>query len=285
MINCLVVGDMGKGTDDQHKVARSMKTLQNKYKTKFVLGLGDNIYPNGCESVDDPLFKTHFEEPYSILPNDRWYMCLGNHDYGYQQTFTGLKDNSNAQVAYTNLSKKWYMPSKYYSFTKGPVEFFYLDSNTDRISESDLQMQLNVMKNKLDNSKKKIKVVIGHHTWRSIAGHENAEPRYESFLNDLFKDTKPDMYLCGHDHCKSLIVKDGITLGIIGTGGESYDNVPKPNLNTMHDCQLDYFSPSLGASVLQIDKNKLTLKFFNEKGFCEYTHVVKAEIPWRRRRH
>ena len=48
-MNCLVIGDMGKGTDDQFKVAKSMKTLTKNYNTKFVLGLGDNIYPNGCE--------------------------------------------------------------------------------------------------------------------------------------------------------------------------------------------------------------------------------------------
>ena len=275
MINCLVIGDMGKGTEDQNKVARSMVKLRNKYKTKFVLGLGDNIYPDGCVSVDDPLFQTHFEDPYSILPNDRWYMCLGNHDYGYQEVSSGLKDNSKYQVEYTKHSKKWYMPTKYYSFVKGPVEFFYVDSNTDRLSESAIQRQLNIMKSKLDKSKKKFKVVVGHHTWRSIAGHENAEPRYEKFLNDLFKDTKPDMYLCGHDHCKTLIVKeDGISLGIIGTGGESYDE-HNVNMDTLHDCQLDYFSPSLGAGVLQIGKNKLTLKFFNDKGFCEYSHIVK----------
>ena len=209
-----------------------------------------------------------------MLPNHPWFQCLGNHDYGYQQISSGLKDNSKCQVDYTKHSKKWYMPSKYYSFTKGPVEFFYLDSNTDRLSESAIQKQLRIMKEKLDKSKKKFKIVVGHHTWRSIAGHGNAERRYETFLNDLFKDTKPTMYLCGHDHCKSLMIKDGITLGIIGTGGEGYDNEPAPQLDNMHDCRLDYFSPSLGVGVLQIGEDSLTLKFFNEKGFCEYTHKI-----------
>jgi len=275
-MNCLVLGDMGKGTDDQLKVAKSMKQLYKKYDIKFVLGLGDNIYPDGCESVNDPLFQTHFEDPYSILPNHKWYMCLGNHDYGYMEGGPrGLLDNSKCQVDYTKHSKKWHMPSKYYSFTKGPVEFFYLDTNFDRLSESIIQKQLKVMKHKLDSSKKKFKVVIGHHTWRSIAGHGNAEPRLEVFLNDLFKDTKPHLYLCGHDHCKSVIVKDGMTLGIIGTGGEPYDE-PNVNLGSMKDCQINYFSPSLGAGVLQIGKNNLTLKFFNEKGFCEYTHKIKG---------
>ena len=44
---------------------------------------------------------------------------LGNHDYGYESSsnsISGFKDNSNSQVDYTDFSKKWYMPSKYYSF-------------------------------------------------------------------------------------------------------------------------------------------------------------------------
>ena len=81
--------------------------------------------------------------PYSILPDDKWYMCLGNHDYGYKLKLRGFKDNSKNQVKYTKHSKKWYMPNKYYSFTKGPVEFFYLDSNLDRLSKSDINKQLN----------------------------------------------------------------------------------------------------------------------------------------------
>ena len=55
-MNCMVIGDMGKGTPDQLKVAKAMKKLYKKHKIKFVLGLGDNIYPDGCTSVTDPLF-------------------------------------------------------------------------------------------------------------------------------------------------------------------------------------------------------------------------------------
>jgi tartrate-resistant acid phosphatase type 5 len=274
-MNCVVIGDMGKGTPDQFNVSKAMKRLYKKHNIEFVLGVGDNIYPSGCSSVNDPLFKTHFEEPYSILPNDKWYMCLGNHDYGYDyDNSKALIDNSQHQIEYTKKSKKWFMPSKYYSFTKGPVEFFYLDSNLDRMSESVIQKQLHIMKERLDKSKKKWKVVVGHHTWRSIAGHGNAEPRYETFLNDLFKDTKPNLYMCGHDHCKSIIIKDGITLVISGNGGEVYDE-PNVELSNMHDCQLDYFSPSLGFAILKIKKGSLGIEFYNNTGFKEYSHTVK----------
>ena len=273
MINCLAIGDMGKGTNDQLRVAKMMKKLYKKHNIQFVLGLGDNIYPDGCSSVDDRLFQDNFETMYKDLPNDKWYMCLGNHDYGYQQNSQGLIDNYRHQVDYTKHSKKWYMPSKYYSFTKGPTEFFYLDTNLDRMSEPDILKQLKIMKHKLDNSKKKFKVVVGHHTWRSIAGHGNAEPRFETFLEDLFRDTKPHLYMCGHDHCKSLMTKDGITLVISGNGGESYDE-PNINMDMMKDCQLDYFSPSLGFTMLKMKDKSIDISFYNVDGFKEYEHRI-----------
>ena len=278
MITCIAMGDMGKGGADQYKVAKAIQKIYKQRGIQFVLGLGDNMYPNGCETVDDPLFYTNFEKPYSILPDDRWYMCMGNHDYGYTlkgcngQTLEGCskcrtikdcKDNSQSQIDYTRKSTKWFMPSKYYSFVKGPVEFFYLDTNLDRQRESDIKKQLKTMKDKLDKCKKTWKVVVGHHTWRSIAAHGNAKPRLERFLNELFKDTKPSLYMGGHDHCNSLITKDGIPIVISGVGGERYDNTV--NYQNMHDCQVDYFSPELGFTVLNFTAKNMNIDFYNVK--------------------
>ena len=38
-MNCIVIGDMGKGTDEQHTVARAMKHLYKKHKIRFVLSV------------------------------------------------------------------------------------------------------------------------------------------------------------------------------------------------------------------------------------------------------
>ena len=47
-----------------------------------------------------------------------------------------LKIENIFQVKYGKLSqkqgKKWYMPSRYYTFKKGDVEFFALDANVDK---------------------------------------------------------------------------------------------------------------------------------------------------------
>ena len=60
-------------------------------------------------------------------------MCLGNHDYGTDTIGVG---NSIHQINYTKKSKsdgkKWIMDDYYYTFKKGNVEFFVLDTNFDQ---------------------------------------------------------------------------------------------------------------------------------------------------------
>ncbi len=69
--------------------------------------------------------------------------------------------------------------------------------------------------------------------------------------------------MCGHDHCKSVIKKKGITLIISGNGGESYDD-DNVNLHNCHDCKLKYFSPSPGVALVNGNQQKLTIDFYNK---------------------
>ena len=172
-------------------------------------------------------------------------------------------NKSQSQIDYTKHSKKWYMPARYYSFVRGPVEFFQLDTNLDRMTDDDIKMQLHIMKKKLDKSKSKWKIVCGHHTWRSIAEHGNADDILEYFLTSLFKDTQPHFYMCGHDHCKSLFTKKGINLLIAGTGGEFYRG--GIYLKNIKDSKLHYFSPSLGFAMVKATHKKLMVNFYGIK--------------------
>ena len=196
-------GDMGSGEPGQIKVAQAMKDNINN-KTMFICGLGDNIYENGCSSIDDPLFETHFERPYSIISDKiPFYMCLGNHDYGCNDILIEHKKNAYSQVLYSQKSKKWKMPHHYYTFTKKmngiTLQIFVIDTNLDEQNDDEIQNQLNYMKNKIKNSKAHWKIVNGHHTWRSIAGHGNAEEKLEAFLTELLNESPFDVYMCGHD--------------------------------------------------------------------------------------
>ena len=104
----------------------------------FALGLGDNIYETGVDSVDDVQFIDKFEKPYADV-DFPFYMTLGNHDNGWLSGDGLDNDKGEFQVDYhyaeDRMSEKWNMPARYYSFT-APLEseaplvtFFSLDSN------------------------------------------------------------------------------------------------------------------------------------------------------------
>ena len=60
MFECIIVGDSGSGTDDQYKVAHSMTQIIKDRPIKSVIIVGDNIYPDGCQTIDDEQFNTKF---------------------------------------------------------------------------------------------------------------------------------------------------------------------------------------------------------------------------------
>jgi hypothetical protein len=90
---------------------------------------GDNFYEEGVESVDDPHWKSSFEDVYSdpALRDIAWWVTLGNHDH---------LQSIAAQVHYSGRSRRWTMPAPYYSFdtmrdgdkTRLDVHFVFLDS-------------------------------------------------------------------------------------------------------------------------------------------------------------
>ena len=134
-------------------------------------------------------------------------MVLGNLDYGYN---IDLTINSQIQVDYGILSQKngmkWVMPSKYYTFKKKNVQFFMMDTNFDFMNESSIQRQYQFLKSEINKSKKPWKILIGHHTLRSVGGHGNAEdPKMEKFFQKLLSECDLDLYICGHDHNKQAI--------------------------------------------------------------------------------
>ena len=99
MVKFYLLGDMGSGEIHQKNVSKALyKHMKDKPKNIFVCGLGDNIYEDGCFSEDDTQFKDKFEKPYSNIPNNnKFYMCLGNHDYGTDTMGVG---NSIHQINY-----------------------------------------------------------------------------------------------------------------------------------------------------------------------------------------
>jgi tartrate-resistant acid phosphatase type 5 len=267
MVQILITADTGSGSKDQYLVAESMQNLLKKYnKINDVFLLGDNIYETGVTSVNDKQFKTKFEDPYKKI-NKKFHLCLGNHDYGNSYFPTDIYQH---QIEYTKLSNKWNLPQRYYNLVRSPCEFFFLDTNFDMMSESVIMKQFHDIKNMIQNSNQKWKILCGHHTWRCIGGHGNAEKRHERFMQDLLNVVDFDLYMCGHDHCKNIIKtkkrKKNIHSLVIGTGGKKYDEslVYLKNLK-IDDSELLFHSPNLGVCVLEATKKNIKLTCYNEE--------------------
>ncbi|CAE8655976.1 unnamed protein product, partial [Polarella glacialis] len=135
-----------RGVDDQPQilVANAFKARASLMKPDYILNVGDNFYWGGIEkNCGTPMgqlsytalhqFNQIFEGVYTgqALSKVPWLSVLGNHDYGGRVFNNGW----DQQIAYTWYSKRWVMPSPYWSqhveypdlnFT---VDIYMLDSN------------------------------------------------------------------------------------------------------------------------------------------------------------
>ena len=83
--------------------------MAEKIDIEFVAALGDTHHFDGVASVNDPLWMTNYETIYSHpeLMID-WFPVCGNHEY---------IGNTQAVIDYSNISRRWNMPSHSYSTT------------------------------------------------------------------------------------------------------------------------------------------------------------------------
>jgi tartrate-resistant acid phosphatase type 5 len=228
-VRFIAIGDTGKGSAGQIAVAAAMARKCAQVRCDFAVMLGDNIYNSGADSVDDPQFKSKFEDIYAALNMD-FYVVLGNHDYGGNGAGTSFDKGKN-EVDYTMKSSKWKMPAAHYHFVKGSIEFFALDTNMQMFGR-DAQQKTDVS-SWIAASTSPWKIALGHHPYKSNGPHGNAgnydrvpiPPVSGKGVKDFLEDhvcSKVDLYLCGHDHSMQwLNDKCGsTTLAVSGAGAE-----------------------------------------------------------------
>ena len=104
------IGDNGTGDTPQYEVGEQMARLRASFAFDFVIMLGDNMY--GSQRPAD--FVKKFESPYAKLlqAGVKFQASLGNHDRPENVSYRPF--NMNGQ--------------RYYSFARGNVRFFALDS-------------------------------------------------------------------------------------------------------------------------------------------------------------
>src|SRR5580700_8873671 len=171
-LNFFIVSDWGwNGFKAQQEVADQMARSAEKIEPSFIVSCGDNFQVQGVASVQDPLWVSNFENIYKhpSLQVD-WYPVLGNHDY---------KGSTQAEIDYSNISRRWRMPSHYYTFvrkindsvsvrlifldTSPLVDDYYSKPGFPDIAKQDTAQQIAWLRDVLANSKEQWKLVFGHH--------------------------------------------------------------------------------------------------------------------------
>lgn len=210
-IRFVAIGDQGKANATQLAVGVAMKQVcEARGGCDFGILLGDNFYDTGVGAPDDGLFQTMFVQPYSAL-GFPFHPVLGNHDYGGGGAGYEFYKGQH-QIEYSALNPQWVMPAEHYTYTKGPVDMFALDTTAVFWGDAFAEEQKEALVTRLAAATQPWKVAYGHHPYKSNGRHGNAGD-YEglSFLPVVngaaiksFVEGqlcgKVDVYLCGHDH-------------------------------------------------------------------------------------
>lgn len=201
------VGDTGKGTPGQTAVAEAVKAWCAVRRCDFVALLGDNLYPNGATSVDDPIFADRFEKYWEGFDGP-FMVALGNHDhYG----------SVEAELAYATTQKKWVQPARWYSFTRGPTSFFVLDTGKGTAGEL-AEVQVAWLKDELKKDSSPWRVAYGHHPMHSSGLHGGGETLTRT-LEPTLKEGGVQFWLCGHEHNNELIDDGSFPVEVIAGAG------------------------------------------------------------------
>ncbi len=192
-----VIGDSGTGEQLQYETAERLRLAHQQFPFEFALMLGDNIY--GSKRPRD--FETKFALPYKPLLDSKvtFYASLGNHDVSEEQSYKPF--NMNGQ--------------RYYSFKKGNVRFFALDSNY-----MDPE-QLTWLTNQLQNSTDEWKIAFFHHPLYSSAAAHGSSLELRGILEPLFEKYGVQVVFSGHDHVyERMTPQKGIAYFTEGSSGQ-----------------------------------------------------------------
>jgi hypothetical protein len=203
-------------------------SLDHQLKPAALLMLGDNFYGKLDGGINDPRWKTQFEDMYPKTSFDcPCYAVLGNHDYIIQPA-----TKADSQLEYAKKEgTRWTMPNKWYRFALPAVDpvvtFIALDSNyqnasmgkTTSLTPQERKAQLAWLKEELAKPlTTPFLIVYGHHPLYSNGPHGDS-PALIKQWDALFREHRVHVYLCGHDHDLQHLEFSGHPTSFVVSGG------------------------------------------------------------------
>lgn len=281
--NFYIGNDLGRnGYFKQKTVAEVMGNMADSLDIEFVVAAGDIHHFGGVRSTADPLWMTNYELIYSHpdLMID-WYPILGNHEY---------KGNTQAVIDYSDISRRWVMPGRYYTKTIASenngddfatVQLFFIDTTplVDEYHEKpseypDVQLQdtvkqLSWLREELSKSKADFKIVIGHHPIYVSEKKRSDEPSLIRKLDPILRKYKVNIYIAGHSHTFQHLTKKDSPVNYVVNASGSLGREPIKGPDTK------FCSGEEGFSVVSVGKDVLKMTFINYKGIPIYQFEIK----------
>ncbi len=247
-----VIGDFGAAGPAERAVSELVKT----YRPELVLTLGDNNYPHGAaDTIDANIgqFYASFIAPYRGkygpgASENRFFPALGNHDW--------YTEDAAPYLEYFTLPGN----ERYYTFSRGPVDFFSLDSDThepDGVNQASTQAKW--LKTQASAARGAWQIAYMHHPPYSSGPHGP-----ELYMQWPYREWGIDLVLAGHDHTYERFVIDGLTYLVNGLGGNHPYKFKSPapgsefRYNERHGAQLCEATPTeLRLSFVNVDGSRI----------------------------
>jgi acid phosphatase len=251
-----VAGDTGAGSD---AVAKGIARVHAQSRLDAIILTGDNFYPCGVTSERDPRWKL-------ALPLTRIgptvFPVLGNHDYCGEAV-------PKAQVRASKLIPNWTLPARQYSVRTPMADFLFVDT-TPFVRKRTNEVEP-AIRSWFDDSKAPWRIVTGHHPVIS-SGYHGYFPRADvaqmRTLIPALRESRIDLYICGHDHHLELI--RGRMLHLVSGAGSKPIPPVKLRATTVFPDQIRL--ERLGFAVLEITATSIRVRMYDGNG--------KPRGPW-----
>ena len=244
-----VVGDTGKGTEI---VAKAIARVHSRAPLNAILLTGDNFYPCGVTSTDDPRWSlatplTRIGVP--IFP------VLGNHDHCGKAV-------PEAQT-HTGVIPHWRFPAPQYALRTPMADFAFVDT-TPFVQGKESAVEASIRRT-FATSRTPWRVVVGHHPVISSGWH-GYFPRDEvarmRALIPALRETNVDFYIAGHDHHMELI--RGRMLHLISGAGSS--PIPPIKLRTTTVFPEEIRRERIGFALVEITAKTIRVRMYDAEG-------------------
>jgi hypothetical protein len=284
-LNIVIMNDMGRrGISEQKHIAGLLGEVVEQNTVSFLAVAGDPIHDEGVQSVDDNEWNLKIENIYTApsLYTVPWYVVPGNHEY---------RGNVQAVLDYSQKSERWNAPARYFTVTRQIGDsgkeclFVFVDTsplidkyrdNREKYPEAGLQdmnAQLAWIRQTLESSDARWKIVIGHHPVYAYTEKEESERTdIQNCLAPLLNDNDVAFYICGHIHSFQHIRRQESSVEYIVNSSASKARDVKPIEGTL------FCSSDPGFSVMSISTDKIDYYMENHEGKVIYTYSLAKRV-------